>query len=48
MSKLKVTHDSETGGVLMIENFSKSAAPNARKGLQMMAIDFLDEVQKPP
>lgn len=45
VSKLKVTHDSETGGVLMIENLSKSPAPNARKGLQVMAIDFLGNVK---
>lgn len=45
VSKLKVTHDSETGGVLMIENLSKSPAPNARKGLQVMAIDFLAQVK---
>lgn len=45
VSKLKVTHDSETGGVLMIENLSKSPAANARKGLQMMAIDFLSDVK---
>lgn len=45
VSKLKVTHDSETGGVLMIENLSKSPSPNARKGLQMMAIDFLGDVK---
>ncbi len=45
VSKLKVTHDNETGGVLMIENLSKSPAPNARKGLQVMAIDFLSDVK---
>ncbi|GGD44655.1 hypothetical protein GCM10011514_05850 [Emticicia aquatilis] len=45
VSKLKVTHDSETGGVLMIENLSKSPAPNARKGLQVMALDFLGDVK---
>ncbi len=45
VSKLKVTHDSETGGVLMIENLSKSPALNARKGLQVMAIDFLSDVK---
>jgi bacillolysin len=45
VSKLKVTHDSETGEVLMIENLSKSPAPNARKGLQMMAIEFLTDVK---
>ena len=45
VSKLKVTHDSETGEVLMIENLSKSLAPNARKGLQMMAIEFLTDVK---
>ncbi len=45
VNKLKVTHDSETGGVLMIENLSKSTAPNARKGLQAMAIDFLGDVK---
>ena len=44
ISKLKVTRDTETGGVLMIENFSKSS-PNARKGMQVMAIDFLGEVK---
>lgn len=44
ISKLKVTRDAETGGVLMIENFSKSS-PNARKGMQVMAIDFLSEVK---
>lgn len=44
VSKLKVTHDAETGGVLMIENFSKNL-PNARKGMQVMAIDFLGEVK---
>jgi len=45
VSKLKVTHDSETGEVLMIENLSKSPAPNARKGLQMMAMEFLTDVK---
>jgi Zn-dependent metalloprotease len=45
VSKLKVTHDSETGEVLMIENLSKSPAPNARKSLQMMAIEFLTDVK---
>jgi Zn-dependent metalloprotease len=40
-----VTHDTETGGVLMIENLSKSPAPNARKALQMMAIEFLTDVK---
>jgi bacillolysin len=45
ISKLKVTRDAETGGVLMIENLSK-ATPNTRKSTQMMAADFLVEVKK--
>ncbi len=45
ISKLKVTRDTETGGVLMIENLSNTPAPNARKGLQVMSIDFLGEVK---
>lgn len=44
ISTYKVTRDAETGGVLMIENFSKSSS-NARKGMQVMAIDFLGEVK---
>ena len=45
ISKLKVTHDTENGGVLMIENLSKNPAQSARKGMQMMAIDFLGDVK---
>ncbi len=44
ISKLKVTRDPETGGVLMIENLSK-AIPNVRKSTQLMATDFLGEVK---
>lgn len=44
ISKLKVTRDTETGGVLMIENLSK-ATPKVRKSTQMLATDFLGEVK---
>ncbi|WP_394993223.1 M4 family metallopeptidase [Emticicia sp.] len=44
ISKLKITRDTETGGVLMIENLSK-ASPKARKSTQLMAVDFLGEVK---
>lgn len=44
ITKLKVTRDTETGGVLMIENLSK-ATPKVRKSTQLLATDFLVEVK---
>lgn len=44
ISKLKITRDTETGGVLMIENLSK-VTPKVRKSTQLMATDFLGEVK---
>jgi bacillolysin len=44
ISKLKITRDPETGGVLMIENLSK-AQPKVRKSTQLLATDFLGEVK---
>lgn len=45
ITKLKVTRDSETGSVLMIENLAKSN-PNARVSIQTQASTFLSEAKK--
>jgi bacillolysin len=44
ITKLKITRDAETGGVLMIENLSK-AMPKVRKSMQLLASDFLVDVK---
>jgi bacillolysin len=46
LHKYKITRDTETGGVIQIENLSKpDFTKSARKTMQVMSLDFLAEVK---